>query len=110
MKQAMDNSIPVEREEHLPYVLTDERETYSVEACRKLSAARCARVSYLTHDGKKPDFDRDVKLHDDLVGGRPIHASPTEHQATAQKSNTFYKNFRGWKQYREDVEKSIYGS
>lgn len=110
MKEAMDNSSPVERTEHLPYVLTEERRMYDLETCRKLSAARCARVSYLTHDGKKPSYDKDIKLHDDLVGGRPIHASPTEHQAVAQKSNKFYKNFRGWKQYREDVEKLIYGN
>jgi len=108
MYEAMQSSVPLVREQHLPYVSEIERIEHSYEVCCKLSAARCARVSYLTHDGKAPDFNRDVKLHDDLVGGRPIHASPTEHQATAKKADKFYKNFRGWKQYRYDVEELVY--
>jgi hypothetical protein len=109
MHKAMEDSEPILRQYHLPYVSSEEREQHKVDVCKKLSSARCARVSYLTHDGKLPEFSRDIKLHDDLVGGRPIHASPTEHQATAQKSDKFYKNFRGWKQYRYDVEEQIYG-
>lgn len=48
----------------------------------KLSAARCARTSYLTHDKKNPTIDEDTALFERLVGGDPLHASPTEHQAT----------------------------
>ncbi len=48
----------------------------------KLSVARCARVSYLTHEGKPPNVDDDLKLYDRLVGSVPLHASPAEHQAT----------------------------
>lgn len=50
-------------------------------AC-KISVGRCARVSYLTHDGRR-DPAEDVGLHDRLVGGNPLHASPAEHVAQA---------------------------
>ena len=107
--EAMENSDAILRFEHLPYVSEEERKTYPYEVLVKLSTARCARVSYLTHDGKKPSFERDIKLHDDLVGSVPIHASPTEHQAIAVDvpDYTFIKNFRGWEQYRVTVEKNI---
>jgi len=44
----------------------------------KISSGRCARVSYLTHDGVR-DIDKDVELADSLVTNG--HLSPTEHQA-----------------------------
>lgn len=53
-----------------------------VEDLLKVSVARCARVSYKTHDGKTPDFDADLALFERLVGSAPLHASPAEHQAT----------------------------
>jgi thymidylate synthase ThyX len=43
-----------------------------------VSSARCARVSYLTHDGRR-DLAEDVGLFDRLVG--PGHLSPLEHAA-----------------------------
>ena len=50
-------------------------------AC-KISVARCARVSYLTHDGKR-DHAKDVELYDRLLGGGANgHWSPFEHVAT----------------------------
>jgi hypothetical protein len=89
---------------HLPYITDIEFIDYPLDDCIKMSAARCARVSYLTHDGKIPNKEKDFSLYDDLVGSVPIHASPTEHQATPTKDTKFYKNFRGWKQHREDIE------
>lgn len=106
--QAMLDSNPVNREYHFPYVSKEERELYDIETCFKISTARCARVSYLTHDGKTPSVEKDTKLHDMLVAARPIHASPTEHQAHAVHDNSFYKNFKGWCQYRVYVEQKIY--
>jgi thymidylate synthase ThyX len=44
----------------------------------RLSAARCARVSYLTHDGKR-DIDADLALADRLLTSG--HMSPFEHAA-----------------------------
>ena len=70
---------------------------------RKLSTARCARVSYLTHDGKR-DPSEDLRLHDQLAGtftsGDPGHFSPFEHQAEAVGGRQRIKNFEGWRQYR----------
>src|SRR6267142_5593374 len=44
----------------------------------RISVGRCARVSYLTHDGRR-DLSEDIRLHNDLVTKRPLHASPAEH-------------------------------
>lgn len=90
---------------HLPYITDHERATVWVEDLIKASAARCARVSYLTHDGAQPDIDKDIALYDRLVGSVPIHASPVEHQATPHLTDKEWGgNFRGWHQHRQDVE------
>lgn len=49
---------------------------------RKISVARCARVSYYTFDGKRSTVEEDMKLYDKLLGSQPLHASPSEHQAS----------------------------
>lgn len=113
---------------HLPLIQPEERDgvfEFS-EAARKISAARCARVSYLTHDGRR-DIEADLKLYDRLVGAG--HMSPFEHVATPfaqpyisrqeralveygdgyMDSSDLVKyplahdsgNFRGWKQLRK---------
>lgn len=73
----------------------------------KVSAARCARVSYLTQEGKR-DIAEDLKLFDRLVSrgnsDDPGHWSPLEHVAIAldvSRGNQYYGNFRGWKQLRK---------
>lgn len=66
---------------HLPYVSQEERQVLPIGTLVKLSAARCARVSYLTHDGLLPNVQKDVELYERLVVSRPLHASPIEHQA-----------------------------
>lgn len=104
MKIAMEESQPKIGIWHLPYVTIDEQINYDLDLCLKLSTARCARVSYLTHDGKAPDIEKDIKLHDQLVVMKPAHASPSEHQALAVRSKKFVKNFRGWQQYRSFLE------
>ena len=113
---------------HLPLIQPEERDgvfEFSEEA-RKISAARCARVSYLTHDGSR-DLDADLKLYDRLADAG--HMSPFEHVATPDKRPFVYVqenslveygdgymessdrvkyllahdtgNFRGWKQLRK---------
>lgn len=72
---------------------------------KKVSVGRCARVSYLTHDGKR-DPQADIDLHDNRLlhpsnPSDPDHMSPFEHVAMAspgEKSG----NFTGWHQYRKD--------
>lgn len=78
---------------------------------RKLSVARCARVSYLTHDNKKPDIKKDLELYEKLIVSEPLHASPAEHQATPDRnfpipgweSPHLHGNFDGWIQFRKSL-------
>lgn len=90
---------------HLPFIQPEELDgkfELSEEA-RKISAARCARVSYLTHDGTR-DLDADLTLYERLVSGG--HMSPLEHVAIAEPvepDGTFYGNFKGWKQFRKFI-------
>jgi thymidylate synthase ThyX len=86
---------------HLPLIQDDERELPDAELC-KLSVARCARVSYLTHDGKR-DRGKDLELYERLLGGGANgHWSPFEHVATpALDPQQHSANFVGWEQYRK---------
>lgn len=81
---------------HLPYITEMERmqaygavtedadgnEVPAINDLVRASVARCARVSYKTHDGKTPTLEQDWALYERLVGSQPLHASPAEHQAT----------------------------
>ncbi len=67
----------------------------------QISAARCGRVSYLTHDGKR-DHSADIDLYNKLTNHVPMHASPLEHVATPGKPKR--GNFTGWVQLRQLVE------
>lgn len=96
--------LPLKRGQwHLPYINAYEVPTYALENALKCSVARCARVSYLNHDGTQPNRDKDLELHDKLF--KQPHASPFEHQATPlwfswQRSG----NFSGWRQYRKTLK------
>jgi thymidylate synthase ThyX len=85
------------------------------EIKKKISVARCARVSYLTHDGRR-DIVKDLELFDRLKTSG--HWSPFEHVATPF-FNLVYNNasdkhgnnpefdlqsgnFIGWKQMRKE--------
>jgi thymidylate synthase ThyX len=92
---------------HLPYIREDERH-YDIELALKCSTARCCRVSYLKHDGFESTNEEDIQLHDRLIGSKPIHASPTEHQAICTNDIGFNGNFKQWKQYRKQVEHPEY--
>lgn len=108
MKDAMDKSMPMVLNNsswHLPFVTRMEQKGYyPIEDLLKFSVARCARVSYLTHDKKEPNPKDDIALFARLVDNKPAHASPTEHQAVPLESVEFCRNFRGWMQYRELLE------
>ncbi|HEY6021644.1 MAG TPA: FAD-dependent thymidylate synthase [Candidatus Paceibacterota bacterium] len=82
---------------HLPYVQPDEKHLHIAEQ-RRISAARCARVSYLTHDGKR-DLGKDLQLFERLVGAHPRHYSPLEHVATPAERQT-KGNLNMWYQLR----------
>lgn len=109
MYQEMKKSIPKtlkEGEWHLPFITDSELEENSVEPnwtkMIKKSVARCARVSYNNHEGKKPTLEEDLRLYERLLGSQPIHASPAEHQAQAVKVPYMRSgNLRGWIQFRK---------
>jgi len=63
----------------------------------KVSAARCARVSYRRHEDVRT-FAEDANRHDEMV--RLGHWSPFEHIAEAMPGDIPCRNFRGWYQYR----------
>ena len=126
LHEANEPSLINQGEWHLPFIQPEERDgafEFSEEA-RKISAARCARVSYLTHDGRR-DLEADLNLYDRLASAG--HMSPFEHVATplpwrphlmerlgewisveesvlANKLDERIQwsgNFRGWKQLRK---------
>lgn len=66
-----------------------------------VSAARCARVSYFTHDGKK-EWQVDLDLAKRLIG--PGHWSPFEHIAQALDRPYRRANFVGFEQFRALVD------
>lgn len=114
---------------HLPYInVDDQRAAYSylkrsrltrdepraeqvVAVLKMVSAARCARVSYLTHEGKQTTVEQDIDLYHRLVRSEIIHASPTEHQATPDVFFGSWANYRlhgnlpGWIQHRKQLDR-----
>jgi hypothetical protein len=109
---------------HLPYITGEDREAAYMEFgesspgveqgwewLRKISAARCARISYKPFDGD-PSYTRELERYAGLVSSDHIHASPMEHQAvpdtgfkrgTTQKFDNpeLHGNLDGWIQYRK---------
>ena len=108
---------------HLPFVahedheacdqMTIHLETRTIQDTHntaiKVSVARCARVSYESHEtGKRSTVVEDLALYERLLGAQPLHASPAEHQATPDEyylggwsNNNQQGNFVGWRQYRK---------
>lgn len=122
--EAMSNSKPrllYAGEWHLPYVSSFDHCLTDIIGLKKMSAARCCRVSYLKHDGERSTKEEDFELCDKLAAARPIHASPFEHQATpdtwvpnpfVEGSNIWshpehHGNFTGWIQNRKLIEEQF---
>lgn len=86
---------------HLPFVKTEELKL-PLDILKKISVARCCRISYLNLDGSSSDTEKDITLHDNLL--KSGHMSPFEHAAVCtNEDETFYGNFKGWKQYRKEI-------
>lgn len=114
---------------HLPFCTNEEIDVDLVlhgepayDKLIKVSVARCARVSYLTHDGRQTSFEEDLTLYERLLGAQPLHASPAEHQATPDtykiqgkglpgggipyaewQQSELHGNLHGWIQYRKTL-------
>ncbi|GAB3766974.1 FAD-dependent thymidylate synthase [Microlunatus parietis] len=105
MQQAYGSGTPAvvgEGDWHLPLLQPEEYDGSfeHTEQARQVSAARCARVSYLTHDGRR-DLDADLKLYRRLVESG--HLSPLEHVATPDPGGARIGNFLGWRQLRKTI-------
>ncbi len=140
MQQAMQESFPqtlLPGEWHLPYVTSrrddngkmeywlDSETQLCVDDALKVSAARCAAVSYRNTDYK---LEKCRQVHDKLVGDDRKHGSAMEHQAKSMTGldaggeitfvtnpktwepgithmdsefNLWSGNFQGWIQYRK---------
>lgn len=84
---------------HMPFI--DDGEVGEIEELKKVSTARCARVSYfLPESGKRSDMERDLELCTRLSSSG--HWSPFEHVATPVAEDAYIGNFRSWKQYRKE--------
>lgn len=97
---------------HLPLVYNyEESADPKCEEWAKISAGRCARVSYLTHEGKR-DYSEDLKLCERLATHKPMHASPLEHPAQAveclEDEEYYHKDWgnydAGWLQLRKQYQ------
>lgn len=106
---------------HVPYITNDDRrhavnemglevnsDLYWKWLC-KISAARCARISYKPFDGDA-SYQRELDRHNQLVQSDRVHASPLEHQATPDSFSEkygswdephFHGNLTGWIQNRK---------
>ena len=108
---------------HLPFVSKEETRsegglTDPSSNLRVVSAARCARTSYKTHDGRVSTLEEDIALGERLTKSRPFHASPFEHQAmpdmkVVEEAESDHKewlepekhrNFTDWTQNRAFME------
>jgi hypothetical protein len=127
MREAMEGSTPLFADDgkwHLPYIteedggraiqfiLEEKSDLEVTEVLRRMSAARCARVSYNNFKGEVPKVSSDLKLYDKLIVSQPVHASPTEHQASpdiflGKKTGWRYPakhgNLTGWLQFRKSI-------
>lgn len=113
MRKAHEESVPsklIQGHWHLPYITANDRFA-AYDFCKhnritrdepsgaevyglllKVSAARCARASYNNFEGRPSTIEEDLGLFAKLVENQPIHASPTEHQATPMNLGEKYVN------------------
>jgi len=118
IQQALVTSTPTllsEGQWHLPYVDGATRAAFSEADCIKVSAGRCAKVSYLTHETSADPCDDIDRCNRILEAG---HFSPAEHQAMSLTKEGWVEyateafcrflsdriplgNLQGWVQYRK---------
>lgn len=106
MRDALQQSAPTTirmGEWHTPLIASEDLPMTRARTCM-VSAARCARTSYLTHDGRR-DVEEDIALYKRLITADPGHWSPLEHVCTPDTSgHTTVGNLRSFTQLRHVVE------
>lgn len=93
----------------LPYITDEDIKEIGKEeyhTLMKISAARCARVSYNNHDGSKPDIKKDLELYGHLYNSK--HMSPMEHACIRDEDYRKNANLNGWKSLRYLIETCEY--
>jgi len=128
MLMGLEASTPVQFltdwEWHLPFIQKEDFDLYPdwkrEYEWKKVSVGRCARISYMTHDGKRDPIE-DIRLHDTMM--LKGHMSPYEHVARPMREKElqfgdaiwtketgwkqhapFCGNFKGWVQYRKEIQ------
>lgn len=78
---------------HLPYITAEDHaeaakrfvlQKDATDFLKKVSAARCARISYKPFDGNG-SYERELERYDGLVNADAVHASPLEHQCSPDR-------------------------
>jgi thymidylate synthase ThyX len=69
-----------------------------------VSSARCARTSYLNHEGKR-EIIKDIALCKKLMSSK--HLTPFEHQLKAMRNSDLYAQYKGFCSYRYHLEMNI---
>ena len=133
MLEAVANSDPLElgyHEWHVPYYMQGywtDGHTHSLEEALAISASCCAQVSYRKLN---KSLEKAQDIYRRLVGTKPVHASPFEHQAKPMSMacsphepklwkklgvthmtadmQLWSGNFRGWIQHRQLIPGHVY--
>jgi hypothetical protein len=115
--------------DEFPEHLQVETNDHYIDLARQVSVSRCARTSYKTHDSRTATVKEELGLYARLIDRTPLHASPTEHQATPDRQEKIqvfrldddgallpmtestietrwwypnqHGNFTGWRQFRK---------
>lgn len=123
MREGMTQSKPIvlnKGEWHTPFFgdgyWTPANVNFTLDQALKISSSCAAQTSYRILDGS---LDKAEMIYGKLVESKPVHASPTEHQATPIVDEEEYKefvthidvsgepwsgNFHRWGQYRQTID------
>lgn len=105
MKAAYDTNKPKECEIgqwHIPFIDPVKDKELNGESVLQVAVGRCARVSYLTHDGDR-NPQEDINLCDRLWTSKPKHLSPFEHVARVAPWRVKCDNFDEWASLRHEL-------
>jgi thymidylate synthase ThyX len=124
MRDSTPKQLYCDNEWHLPFIDKTDFDAHPEfrrdYEWKKVSVGRCARISYLNHNGVR-DVAEDIALHDRMM--EHGHMSPYEHVARPMREKElqfgtycwskergdhieapFNGNFRGWVQYRKEIQ------
>lgn len=111
MLELREKSIPIPLapgEWHLPFMPSDHEAHEKLEVLKQISAARCARVSYLLPESERLSTpERDLELCQRLILSG--HLSPFEHVAVALPARDRCANFVGFGQWRHEFPNEANG-